>query len=195
VSDGSELDAGVFSVWLEEMQGALRGDHGSDVPCGECTACCTSSQFIHIAPDETDALAHIPVALLFPAPRMPRGHVLMGYDEHGRCPMLIDNRCSIYEHRPRTCRTYDCRIFAATGLEPADDKPLIAVQVRRWRFRHPTEVDRVQHDAVRAAAAASDDRGDPSVDPPAPASATGRAVRAIEKFEEFIGRAVDEQAH
>ena len=31
--------------------------------------------------------------------------------------MLVDGRCSIYEHRPRTCRTYDCRIFTATGLD------------------------------------------------------------------------------
>ena len=33
-----------------------------------CTACCTSSQFVHIEPDETDTLAHIPAALRFPAP-------------------------------------------------------------------------------------------------------------------------------
>ena len=99
-TDDSELSAGNFSSWLGEMQDALRGERESDVPCDGCTACCTSSQFVHIAPDETDTLAHIPPELLFPAPRMPPGHVLMGYDEHGHCPMLVDNRCSIYEHRP-----------------------------------------------------------------------------------------------
>ena len=53
--------------------------------------------------------------------------------------MLIDNRCSIYEHRPQTCRTYDCRIFAATGVRLDDDeKELIARQTRRWRFSFPT---------------------------------------------------------
>jgi Fe-S-cluster containining protein len=31
--------------------------------------------------------------------------------------MLIDNRCSIYPHRPRTCGTYDCRVFPAAGLD------------------------------------------------------------------------------
>jgi hypothetical protein len=25
--------------------------------------------------------------------------------------MLVDDRCSIYEDRPRACRTYDCRIL------------------------------------------------------------------------------------
>ena len=88
---------------------------GSEVPCDGCTACCTSSQFVHIGPDETDTLARIPRRLLFPAPRLPAGHVLMGYDENGHCPMLVDGACSIYEHRPRTCRTYDCRVFPAAG--------------------------------------------------------------------------------
>jgi Fe-S-cluster containining protein len=145
----TQLDAGDFASWLVEIRGAIRGDNPSDVPCGSCTACCTASQFIHIAPDETDALAHIPSALLFPAPRLPRGHVLMGYNERGQCPMLIDNRCSIYEHRPRTCRTYDCRVFAATRLEPDDDeKILIAHQARRWRFSFATQADHDAYDAL-----------------------------------------------
>jgi Fe-S-cluster containining protein len=150
-----DLPAGDFSAWLDGMQSALRGEGDSDVPCAGCTACCTSSQFVHIEPDEADTLAHIPPELLFPAPRMPRGHVLLGYDEHGHCPMLIDNRCSIYEHRPRACRTYDCRIFAATGVAVDDDKPEIARRVRRWRFTYPTDADRTRQIALRAAAGAS----------------------------------------
>ena len=63
------------------------------------------------------ARAH-PAALRFPRPGRPKGHVVLGYDEHGRCPMLGDHGCTIYEHRPRTCRTYDCRVFAATGSSP-----------------------------------------------------------------------------
>jgi Fe-S-cluster containining protein len=147
------LDAGDFSSWLAGMRAALRGERAADVPCGECTACCTSSQFVHIAPDETDTLAHIPADLLFPAPRMPRGHVVLGYDERGHCPMLVDNRCSIYDHRPRTCRTYDCRIFPAAGIGP--DKPLIARQAARWRFTFPADADRADHQAVQAAASAA----------------------------------------
>lgn len=185
----SALDAGEFSVWLGEMRSALRGARSSDVPCGSCTACCTSSQFVHIAPDETDTLAHIPSELLFPAPLAPRGHVLMGYDERGHCPMLIDDMCSIYEHRPRTCRTYDCRIFPATGIAVDDDDPdktAIAERTRRWRFSFPTDVDRRDHEAVRAAAAALAD-GDAQLPDhtPAPANATQRAVVAIEIYDRF----------
>ena len=145
--------AGAFSTWLAGMQRALRREEGSDVPCDGCTACCTSSQFVHIGPDEVDTLAHIPAALLFPAPRAPKGNVLIGYDENGRCPMLGDGGCSIYEHRPRTCRTYDCRIFPATGVDLDDhSKRAIAERAARWRFEYPAELDRREQEALRAAA-------------------------------------------
>ena len=144
------LGAGDFGVWLDGMRGALRGERDADVPCGPCAACCTSSQFIHIEPDEADALAHIPPALLFPAPRLAAGHMVMGYDERGHCPMFKDGGCSIYEHRPRTCRTYDCRVFAATGVQ-ITDKPAIAAQVARWRFAFPSAADRERYEAVRQA--------------------------------------------
>jgi len=166
----SDLPAGDFASWMVTIRGAIRGDAGSDVPCGGCTACCRSSQFIHIGPDETDALAHIPAPLLFAAPGRPRGHVVLGYDSRGHCPMLVDDRCSIYDHRPQTCRAYDCRVFAATAIEN-DDKPLIARQARRWRFSYPTEGDRAEHDRLKAAAAQLGER---------PGSPTERAVRAIE---------------
>jgi Fe-S-cluster containining protein len=108
---------------------------------------------VHIGPDERDTLAHIPAELLFPAPRLPRGHMLLGYDAWGHCPMLVDSGCSIYEHRPRTCRTYDCRVIAAAGLELDEpEKRELNERARRWRFRHPTPRDREQHDAVRAVA-------------------------------------------
>ncbi len=182
-----DLPAGDFSSWLAGMQQALRGRADSDVPCGTCTACCTSSQFVHIAPDEADALAHIPAELLFSAPRLPRGHVLMGYDQHGRCPMLIDQQCSIYAHRPRTCRTYDCRVLPAAGVELDEgEKVLIAERTRRWRFSHPTALDRVQHDAIQAAAATlSDHRGQLPAGA-VPMNATALAVLAVEMHESFL---------
>jgi Fe-S-cluster containining protein len=189
-SDDRDLPAGDFSSWAVGMQAAIRGERGSDVPCNGCTACCTSSQFVHIGPDETDTLAHIPAELLFPAPRMPHGHVVLGYDERGHCPMLIDNRCSIYEHRPQTCRTYDCRVFAAAGvsIDDDDDKALIARRVRRWQFSYPTPDDRIRHDAVRAAATFLDENPERLADRDVPTNATQRAVRAIEMHDAFVRR-------
>ena len=189
--DEGELAAGDFSSWLRDMQGALRGERGSDVPCNGCTACCTSSQFVHIGPDETDTLSRIPAELLFPAPRLPEGHVLLGYDERGHCPMLIDERCSIYEHRPRTCRTYDCRVFPAAGLAiEDDDQALIAQRARRWRFGFPDEADRDEHDAVRAAARFVDERVHTELlpDGAAPSNAIQLAVLAIEIHDLFLRR-------
>jgi uncharacterized protein len=169
--DEEDLAAGDFSAWLREMQGAIRGEHGSTVPCGGCTACCTSSQFVYIGPEETDTLAHISASLLFPAPRRPPGSMVMGYDERGHCPMLVDNQCSIYPHRPQTCRTYDCRVFVAAGIEADDDKVLIARQARRWSFSYPSERDRQEHDAVRVLAERTDRL-----------NATQVAIVAIEQF-------------
>jgi hypothetical protein len=149
----ADLPAGPFSVWLDRIRRAQKTKAGADVPCGECRGCCTSSYFIHIDPGEKDALAAIPKRLRFPAPGLPKGHVLLGYDEKGHCPMFKDNACSIYAHRPQTCRDYDCRVFAAAGLAADADKPRIAGQAVRWKFAFPKDADRKRFAAVRAAAA------------------------------------------
>ncbi|MBV8160911.1 MAG: YkgJ family cysteine cluster protein [Acidimicrobiia bacterium] len=148
-----ERAADDFSSWMRGMRAAIREGGVAEVPCGECTACCTSSQFVHIGPDETDALGRIPSGLLFPAPGMPDGHVVLGYDEHGHCPMLVEGRCSIYEHRPRTCRTYDCRVLPAAGFHLDDDVPVaIGRRATSWRFTYATDAGAVKHEAVQAAA-------------------------------------------
>ena len=185
-----DLAAGDFSPWVTQVQEAISGEGASDVPCAACTACCTSSQFIHIRPDETDTLSRIPAELLFPAPRLPAGHVLLGYDERGHCPMFVDNRCSIYAHRPRTCRSYDCRVFPAAGLRIDDDaeKALIARQARRWRFSFPTAADRNRHDAVRAAATFLDEHEGVLPAGTVPANTTQLAVLAIGVHDAFLRR-------
>ncbi len=184
------LDAGEFSAWLISIDAAIRSEGESDVACGTCTACCTSSQFIHIKPTETTTLQRIPKALLFPAPRMPKGHVLLGYNEHGHCPMLVNNQCSIYEDRPRTCRTYDCRVFAAADVFPDDDesKTLIAEQAKRWQFTYDTTASQVRHEAVRAAAVALRDRTytDESSEEARPRTTTQLAVLAVELRQRFV---------
>jgi uncharacterized protein len=183
-----DLDAGSFSSWLDEMRAALRGERASDVPCGECTACCTSSQFVHVGPEETRTLSCMPAELLFPAPGLPSGHVLLGYDDRGYCPMLVEERCSIYPERPRTCRTYDCRVFPASGVEPEDVKPLIRRQAERWCFSFSTQADCDSYEAVRAAAEFLSEH--PSLLPEdiAPRSPTQLAVLAIEIHDLFLNR-------
>jgi uncharacterized protein len=186
-TDAASLDAGSFSSWLAATGRSLAGDADASVPCDGCTACCTSSQFVHIAPDETDTLDHIPPQLLFAAPARSRGHVLMGYDQDGNCPMLHDGACSIYEHRPRTCRIYDCRVFAATGVELDEDaKRAIAQRAARWRFTVGDDDERVEHAAVRAAAAYLRDHADAFPPDVAPRTATQRAVMAVDLHDAWL---------
>ncbi len=150
----ADAPAGEFSQWLHHTRHAQQArDVGANVPCNACNACCRSSMFIHIRADETRSLKRIPKQLLFPVPGLPTGHRLMGYDEKGRCPMLVDDRCAIYEDRPQTCRDYDCRIFAATGITLDENVQAgISAQVKAWRFTYAGEENRLEHEAVRAAA-------------------------------------------
>jgi hypothetical protein len=145
--------AGDFAVWLGEIGRAVRDGADSDVPCGTCTACCTASQFIHVERDEA-AIEHIPPELLFPTPGLADGPLVMGHNSNGHCPMLKDDACTIYEFRPRACRVYDCRIYAASGVLPDEPgKTAVAERVLEWRFDYDGESDELRHRAVRAAAA------------------------------------------
>jgi uncharacterized protein len=181
-----ELPAGDFSAWLARMRDALRTGAGMDVPCADCCACCSTAHFVHVAPDEVDTLAHVPRELQFPAPSLPAGHVVLPYDERGRCPMLTgDGTCSIYEHRPRTCRVYDCRLFAAAGVDA--DRDEISVQSCRWRFTYPASEDGEEHEAVRAAARFLRDHAaafPPGFAPDAPRL----CILAVEVCHLFLGR-------
>lgn len=181
-------EAGDFDEWAAQTIAAVGGLADAAVPCGECTACCTASQFIHVGPDESDALAHIPDAVLFPAPGRPRGHVLMGYDEHGRCPMFVDGGCSIYDHRPRTCRTYDCRIFPATGVEVGDEpsKAAIAQRAAEWEFHFGDAQAQARRQAMRAAASFVAARAGELFDGAGCPPPTQRAVLAVELHGLFL---------
>lgn len=173
-------DAGDFGPWFAAITDALDGDGVSDVPCGECTACCCAAQFIEVGPDETATLAAIPRSLLFPGPGAPVGTLVMGYDELGRCPMFLDGACSIYAQRPRACRVYDCRVFAASEVYPDEpEKSAVTAPARRWVFTYRGESDRRQHEAVRAQARSLRAQVERSAQSSTPPSTTEVAIRAI----------------
>ncbi len=179
---------GSLASWTDAFRDVLAGTSktGMDVPCGDCNACCRSGYFIHIEPDETAALATIPDVLLFPAPSRPAGHRVMGYDEQGRCPMLLEGRCSIYDTRPRTCRSYDCRMFAAAAVSPGDDKPLVAARAQRWQFACNSSEDAQMQQALRDAAMllAKHPEAAPGNLPDNPAEHAAFVIRAAEALRE-----------
>jgi Fe-S-cluster containining protein len=146
------LPAGNFSEWLRAMRGALAGGSGMQVACGDCVGCCTSSYYIKLRPRETEALRRIPADLLIDAPGDAAGTRLIGFDARGHCAMFRGGACTIYPQRPDTCRTYDCRVFTAAGMDAGEGRPAINERVARWRFEYPQEADRAEHRAVMAAA-------------------------------------------
>jgi len=98
--------------------------------------------------------------------------------------MLVAGKCSVYGDHPLTCRGYDCRVFAAAGI--AADRDAITRQARRWRFGYPTDDDRDQHAAVRAAARFLRERAECFPGGAAPDSPAQVAILAIKVCEVFF---------
>ena len=94
------------------------------VPCGTCNACCRNGYVITRKASDSADLPWQPgvdeAAGMEVLPRTPEKH----------CALLVDGRCSVYEHRPYDCRTYDCRDLAYTNLYIAG--PIGEVLEKRW---------------------------------------------------------------
>ena len=180
-----EIAAGAFGQWLAEAHASLRGERDADVPCGDCVGCCVSSYFIPVRPQDTGAIARIPAELLVRAPA--RGDALMGYRDDGTCPMFQAGKCSIYSDRPQTCRDYDCRIFAAAGIDAGgDDKHVINRRVHAWRFEYTNTAEGEAHDAIRSAATFIRDKRESFPGGRAPTAPTGIAVLALKVYAVFL---------
>jgi uncharacterized protein len=145
------LDAGAFSSWLRAMRASLAGGPGMEVACGDCVGCCTSSYYIKVRAHETQALTRIGAHL--ESGTTTDGSRLMGFAANGHCHMFVDGGCAIYADRPETCRTYDCRIYAAAGIDAGEGRTRINARVAAWRFSYPDTRDLEEHRAVKAAAA------------------------------------------
>ena len=182
------MAAGDFGAWLVQMLATLRGEASAEVPCGDCVGCCTSSYFVLVRPEDKAARARIPVRLLVPAPGLPDGNRLLAISSDGSCPMLAKKKCSIYEQRPRTCRDYDCRVFAAAGIEAgAHDKSAINLRVRAWRFTYSSKDAEDAHRATRAAAAFIKTHAGHFPGERVPTNASDIAVLAMKVHGVFLG--------
>lgn len=178
--------AGPFSDWLRKMRRSLKGDEGMDVPCGDCVGCCVSGYSLQLRPEDHKAAARIPATFVVSAAGFAKGNLTVRALENGLCPMLDDGKCSIYSVRPQTCLDYDCRIFAAAGIDAGgEDKAVINQRVRQWRFSYPERTDELAHAAVRAAATFIRDRRE-TFTVRVPAGPMGIAVFAIKAYEVFM---------
>ena len=186
------IAAGAFGPWLAQTRAALRGTEGApNVPCGDCTGCCTSGYSVQLRPDDVAARARIPEQLLVRMAGSSPGHLTMRARYDGTCQMLESGKCSIYADRPQTCLDYDCRIFAAAGIAAGGpDKSVINRRVGQWQFTYPTLEDEQAHAAVLAAARFIQ-QCRASFQAPVPASAMGIAVLAIKVYTLFMGRSTE----
>ena len=84
-----------------------------DVPCGTCTKCCEILSPL-LTPEEVSSGLY-PISLVQPDENMVKENpnvgpiVTMFKNKNGGCSMFINNRCSIYNDRPISCRQFDCR--------------------------------------------------------------------------------------
>lgn len=150
-SAGPSQCAGEFLDWLQDTLAAFTSGQGASVPCGDCRACCRAGYFIPVRHHEWSTLAAIPARLLVGPPGTGGdGDQLISTTRRGDCALLRDGACAIYRDRPQACRDYDCRLFAAAGIQSGLGG--IDRQAGRWRFRYDGEESRRTHAAVRAAA-------------------------------------------
>ena len=151
-SPDQSLFAGNFQSWLQDTLYAFSNGQGASVPCGDCKACCRAGYFIPVHRQEWSTRAAIPARLLVTPPTHHRDgdFQLISTTRHGDCALLRNGACSIYRERPQTCRDYDCRLFAASGLSSGYGE--IDRQVARWHFHHESEESLRLHAAIRTAA-------------------------------------------
>jgi uncharacterized protein len=179
--------AGDFDTWLQGILVSFKTGVAIEVPCGECRGCCCAGRFVHLLPSDQPAHSAIPKQLLHRAPGMSEGHAVMGYLDGGICPMLKAGDCSIYSSRPSTCRTFDCRVLAATGLIMEGNwSERINRRVQAWRFAFYSEEGRRRHKAMRDAAAFIQRHAAAFPGGRTPAQATTLAVLAIKVHPVFL---------
>jgi uncharacterized protein len=157
------------------------------VPCGDCTGCCTSAYSIEVRPTDAAALEQIPAKSLFRSLGSAAGNWTVRPNTDGTCPMLSCGKCRIYGQRPQTCLDYDCRVFAAAGIDAGgEDKAVINRRVHEWRFRFVTDDDRRTHAAIRAAAAFIRDAHEHFPAGAAPRNPLGIAALALRVYPVFL---------
>lgn len=86
-----------------------RGNAGP-VPCGGCSACC------HYAGIPVDMKRDKGRLLHLLTERTRDGDLVLQQRADGACIHLGKQGCTVYEHRPAVCRSFDCRAFAAMGI-------------------------------------------------------------------------------
>jgi hypothetical protein len=106
-----------------------RGDAGP-VPCAGCSACC---YYAGIPVDKKRDRKRLPHLL---TERNRDGELVLQRRADGACVHLGERGCTVYEHRPAVCRSFDCRAFSAMGLVEHCDPDH---RTPDWQFAAPEQ--------------------------------------------------------
>ena len=96
----------------------MHGGRGvAKVPCNGCRECCYHSGVdVHPELERPEDIARLDLV------EHDDGSLWLRKGEDGACVHLGPEGCTVYEHRPHACRTYDCRLFALmTVLDSYDN--------------------------------------------------------------------------
>jgi Fe-S-cluster containining protein len=105
---------------------------GMNVPCGTCNACCRSNLDIALTPEEAKTFEH----------ELDFGGMPVIKPIDGKCPHLIDDKCSVYDRRPLTCRRFDCRVYFFGKVNASqEDKSDLNAAINRWYTKVRTPAD------------------------------------------------------
>jgi Fe-S-cluster containining protein len=129
---------------LGTFLGKVTFNQEAKVPCQGCNHCCYHGR-VDIYPDKENAedLAHLDVV------PHPEGGFALRKREDGSCVHLgLGGECTVYHHRPKACRFYDCRMFSAIGLVDTYDN---GRNSPAWVFDIPTTEERIANMALRLA--------------------------------------------
>jgi Fe-S-cluster containining protein len=79
----------------------------TEVPCNGCTECCRSGQGLFLHPELGDDVESYQTNALLDA----AGNKIfvLSTTPDGACVYLGATGCTIYDHRPVLCRSFDCR--------------------------------------------------------------------------------------
>jgi len=120
-----------------EVVAGLMGDTAR-VPCDGCRECCWHHRVV-VSPlhDQVDQLDTV---------CLDDGTTVLRQMPDGRCVHLGEGGCTVYEHRPKVCRKYDCRMLLMLGeremFESGHAPPV-------WDFALKSREDRVLALALR----------------------------------------------
>lgn len=114
---------------------------GDQITCSPgCSSCCTS---ISIFPVEAAALREALNSLPMQQSKDILRHVSAHADDE-RCPLLLNNLCSLYEARPVICRTHGLPIvYTADGRRSSDCCPLNMTDIESVSGSSVVDVDKL----------------------------------------------------